>query len=132
MINIRVENIDYEQRLIKLINTKNKKIRYACYGALTAKYIQKLSDRKIYLIKLKKSGIQSLMRRVSLKLGIKIHSHMFRHTYASVLNVNDSNMYFIMQSLGHCSLDMTAKYIHSDVNLQKKKYDRFFKIDNYF
>lgn len=131
IVNILIENIDFDERVIKLVNTKNKKIRYVCYGELTAKYICDFKLNKGYLIKLKKSGIQSLMRRLSNNIGFKIHSHMFRHTYASILNVNDSNLYYIMQGLGHSSLDMTKKYIHSDYNLQKKKYDKFFKIENY-
>lgn len=132
LVNITIENINFDQRMIKLINTKNKKIRYACYGELTAKYIDNYKDETLFLIKMKVSGIKSFMRRLSNKLGFKIHTHMFRHTYASVLNINDSNMYYIMQCLGHSSLDMTARYIHADSNLQKKKYDQFFKIENYF
>ena len=130
IICIKVENINFEHRTIKLISTKNKKIRYVCYGDLTAEYISLFKSR-CYLISLKKTGIQSLMRRVTNKVGFKIHSHMFRHTYASILNINDSNLYYIMQCMGHSSLDMTARYIHSNLIIQKKKYDQFFNIENY-
>lgn len=64
-------------------------------------------------------GIERIVRTCGSKVGIKVHPHMLRHTYAThtlvVLQRRKSNiepLVFLQRQLGHSSIQTTMIYLH--------------------
>ena len=66
-------------------------------------------------------SIEVIIREIGQRIGIKIHPHMLRHTYAThTLNLlqrakrqgNLEPLVFLQNQLGHASIEQTRKYLH--------------------
>ena len=64
-------------------------------------------------------GIERIVRNIGKKVGIKVHPHMLRHTYAThtlvALQRNRGDidpLVFVQRQLGHSSLQTTMVYLH--------------------
>lgn len=64
-------------------------------------------------------GIERIIRNIGKKVGIKVHPHMLRHTYAThtlvALQRNRGDidpLVFVQRQLGHSSLQTTMVYLH--------------------
>lgn len=59
--------------------------------------------------RLSANGIQQMIRKVGRKLGITLHPHLLRHTFAINFIRNGANTFECQYALGHSSLDMTRR-----------------------
>lgn len=59
-----------------------------------------------------KRTIQAALARIGANLGIILHPHRLRHTYACQLLAAGVNLYDLAQLLGHNSVATTAIYLH--------------------
>jgi len=85
--NIMPENIDWEQRIIK-VRVKGQKEAFATYGDMTAQYLEKWLTKYTpngNIWGLDKWGIISMLRRLGEATGIKCNPHVFRRTFACLL-----------------------------------------------
>ncbi|MFM4777929.1 tyrosine-type recombinase/integrase [Aeromonas veronii] len=64
-------------------------------------------------------GIERIVRNIGKKVGIKVHPHMLRHTYAThtllALQRNRGDiepLVFVQRQLGHSSIQTTMVYLH--------------------
>lgn len=64
-------------------------------------------------------GIERIVRNIGKKVGIKVHPHMLRHTYATqtlvTLQRNRGDvdpLIFVQRQLGHSSIQTTMVYLH--------------------
>ncbi|HEH9411859.1 TPA: tyrosine-type recombinase/integrase [Aeromonas salmonicida] len=64
-------------------------------------------------------GIERIVRNIGKKVGIKVHPHMLRHTYAThtlvTLQRNRGDiepLVFVQRQLGHSSIQTTMVYLH--------------------
>lgn len=56
-------------------------------------------------------GIRSLCRKYSIVIGLRLHPHIFRHTFAKqFLTDNENDLVSLAQILGHENLNTTATY----------------------
>ena len=75
------------------------------------------TNNKEYLFNIKKSAIRSLFERTKKQLHFtKMHPHMLRHTYATILINNNCDLEFIRLTLGHSNLLTTQRYLHYNLD----------------
>ena len=56
-------------------------------------------------------GIKSLMDRLEARLGFRIHTHAFRHTYATVSVQMDVQLEKLRSAMGHEEYDSLLQYV---------------------
>ena len=56
-------------------------------------------------------GIDSLMDRLQLRVGFRVHAHAFRHTFATVCTQNDWNLEKLRAAMGHSDYSVLQRYV---------------------
>ena len=118
--NLVWDDIDLENRLIFLTNTKNSKPREIPINDDIFKVLNRI-PRHIsspYVFS-QESGkpwkdLRGSISSTANRAGIKKHitHHTFRHTFASHLVMSGVDLLTVMELLGHSSLDMVQRYAH--------------------
>ena len=120
LINIRLENILFDDKLIKILGKRNKERMIPMLPALSSNILDYIEDKKpqTYLFETKKSQklsvsttyriINKYFRLVSSK--VKVSPHVLRHTFATHMLNNGADINTIKEILGHSSLSSTQIY----------------------
>ena len=117
---LRVDAIDWQQRIAKLYGKGNKE-RYVPFSPVTAKGMQRygLRERKGHSDRffeseeghpLSRSGLTQICRRLSRQAGIHVTPHKCRHTFSIEYLRGGGSVFALQKMLGHTSLDMTLRY----------------------
>jgi integrase len=135
LINIELENVDFENRSIFLKRTKTHRTRYVFYTSETSKliklYLKDVEEGRKWLFlstknnKLTISCVEQIFTRIRKRFGLdKFSPHMLRHTFSTNLYNNRADLVFIETVMGHSNTETTKRYIHTDVKANRDKYDR--------
>lgn len=142
IINLKLEDIDFINKTIKLTTTKNKKQSYVPMSKALEKVLKEYlslweHDRDSYLfpncegIQLTDTGLKTIVRKYNISRGIsKTSIHLFRHTFAKMYILNGGGMMQLQKLLGHSTLDMTRKYVNLYGTDLAIDYDKFNPLDN--
>lgn len=57
---------------------------------------------------------------------LKIHPHIFRHTFATNCITSGMNPVAVMKIMGHTDIEMVQHYTHPDLDFIQKEYDNIF------
>lgn len=134
LVNIKIKDIDFIERSIKVLG-KGSKDRYVFFSSLTLnilmewmQYYKEISKSEYLFVNYNGEGmtVRSVERIVKLagdKIGIKLHPHMLRHTFATDLLNKGADLRMIQELLGHENLDTTQIYTHISNSRIKEVYD---------
>ena len=142
LMNIEISDINMEQQLMKVDGKTGERV--VRYGETTAKALKqylKLRSRvnshneSLWLTKkgitLKDSSVETLFIKLRKRTGIHVHSHLLRHTFATMWLKNGGDSLMLQRLLGHTTLMMTNRYCQAvgceDVVEAHRKYS---PIDN--
>lgn len=122
--NILIKDIDFEERVIYLRKTKNRKQYCIPLSEALSKVLKEYIEfrngkEEDYLFctqtggKLTTSALQSAMLRYNRKRGIEKNSeHLLRHMFANLYYKNGGDVVSLNYILGHKDLKMTQHYLN--------------------
>lgn len=131
--NCRITDIDSKNMRIKIVQGKGRKDRFTILSGqvlleLRAYYI--IYKPKEYLFNGDRPGkrysvrsIQHLMQKALIKVGLESKNytiHTIRHSFATHLVDNGTDLHTVKELLGHSCLQTTMQYMH----LSKKRIDQ--------
>lgn len=141
IFNLCWSDIDLQNKIITLRNTKNTKTRIIympdnIYKMLLHKSINQKKSSFLFLNKdgNKVKGVSHAFAHVvdilKLNEGVKdirqkVVFHTLRHTYASWLAQMGTDLYVVQQLMGHSSFAMTQRYAHLSPETLKKAVNNF-------
>lgn len=135
--NLNVSNVNFEERLIRVEEGKGEKDRVVPVNEDTIKMLKEYLDREegpLFLGKDEKritpEKIRYIFKKYSEKSGIKCTPHTLRHTFATHMLEQGTDVRVIQNILGHASLDTTQIYTKVSGKHLKDSYDKVDLFEN--
>ena len=136
LINMNIEDIDFEEKKIKILAKGNKE-RYVYFSEYCKnkllKYMEirqskKITENALFIStrnrRLSKSSIENICRQAYKLMGLndkKYCVHTLRHTAATIyFEANGRDILLLKEILGHSSILSTQIYTHTYSNLTKE------------
>jgi len=145
LINIKVKDVDFDNNVVYVNVTKNRKPLIVPLNRTMAsilneylKYRQHKSDEdylfsNVFGQQLVKSTCYHKLYEYNKRRGVETTGiHRYRHTFAKQWILNGGNVVSLSQLLGHSSLDITQNYIHLLVSDVAKQVDEFNVLDKFY
>ena len=140
LVNANLTDIDFERSTLKVFG-KGSKERLVPLNKIVLNSLRAYLDRRpisecpsIFLNRfgnrLSGRSIETLVKKYVLKSGInksKISPHKLRHTFATLLHMNEVDILEIQKLLGHASITSTQIYTHTNPDKLKQAVE---KLDN--
>ena len=137
VINIKTKDVDFVHNEIKVTGKGNKE-RTVLFTDNTKALLElnlKKSKNKEYLFsaykhpynKLERFAVNALIKRLSEDTQIKIHPHLFRHTFATKALNGGMDIVSIQKLLGHDYISTTQVYAEMTLDTVRKNYRKVFK-----
>jgi ORF-2 with homology to tn21 tnpI gene len=133
LLNLRITDIDSGNMVVHIRNSKGNKDRVVMLS------YQLLQDLRVYFFKYKpkdyliegqggglysEKSVQNVVKDAAVRAGIKkqVTPHILRHSFATHLLENGTDIRYIQQLLGHSSVKTTEIYTHiTDISKSKIK-----------
>jgi integrase/recombinase XerC len=136
LVNSNIENLDFERNTLKVMG-KGAKERLVPLNSIVLEALRDYLERRyisdsdaIFLnrFKYRLSGrsVENIVKKYVKLSGInniKISPHKLRHTFATLLHLNDVDILEIQKLLGHAAITSTQIYTHTNPEKLKKAVD---------
>ena len=139
LVNLDLGDVDLRDRTVRVIG-KGNKARVVPVGRFAVEAIGTwlkerggLADAAEPALFVSKRGGRLLQRAVQLRierwakmqgLGVHLHPHMFRHSFATHLLESSQDLRAVQELLGHANISTTQVYTHLDFQHLAKIYDQ--------
>ena len=121
LLNLKRKDLDFDTNLILIRkgkgakdrmtllspNIKDDLLKYYSISEFNTEYIFEGKNGKY-----SKKSVQKILERLGNKIGLKIHPHMLRHSFATHLLEQGTDIRHIQRLLGHSSFSTTEIYAH--------------------
>ena len=142
LLNLKLEDIDYEKGFLRVNRGKGDKDRVVPLGKLACKYLenyiklvridlQRIRNSQYLFLSLAGTPMEetSLRKRLhkytqKARINKTITPHVFRHTCATHLIQQKANIRCVQEILGHKSLDTTQKYTQITITDLKEAHQK--------
>jgi integrase/recombinase XerD len=131
LIDLKRKDIDFERNLLNVKKGKGKKDRVTLISDFLKLDLLKYYSNNIFKTeyvfegrngKYTKKSVQKVLDQAGKKIGIKVTPHMLRHSFATHLLEQGTDIRYIQKLLGHSDLKTTEIYTHlSNKDLSKIK-----------
>lgn len=121
-----------KQRIVPLgIGTRRVLSRYLSRRPPIAEtdYLFLMSDLRPISVNTVKQLFRKLKKRANIP---RLRSHLLRHTFATLYLENGGDIYALQQILGHTSLEMVKRYVHTTRRKLIPKFSEYSPMDNLF
>jgi len=138
LVGLDLNAVDLKDRTVR-VDGKGGKTRIVPIGRFAVSALQKWLDERAALPKredaavfMGRGGRRLTPRAVQLRvniwarrqgLGVHVHPHMFRHSFATHLLESSSDLRGVQELLGHADISTTQIYTHLDFQHLAKVYD---------
>lgn len=142
IVNIKISDLDFEHKTIKLAHTKNKKQMIVPMSESLAKVLRKYLEAwehkdDDYLFcsqtgtQLTPSTIENNVREYNHARGVlRTSVHSFRHSFARNYIIAGGEVTKLQKLLGHSTVSVTMKYVKLYGNDLKNGYEEFNPLNN--
>ena len=119
LANLLVSHINFESNRLVVVAGKGSKDRIIPIGnrlTLDLKMLcaDKLADESVFGLNYRSLGMK--IKEWADKAGVPIHTHSFRHYFATKLVEKGANIRIVQELLGHSSLNTTQVYLSVTAN----------------
>lgn len=123
-INLKIEDVDFDRRMVHIRESKYKKDRYVPISYLVLKGVGKYIDTsnpkewlfngKIRGNKISRAGIRHALNATTTKAGLTkgVCVHTLRHSYATHLLEMGLDIVSLKNQMGHANISTTLMYLH--------------------
>lgn len=137
--NLRWGDIDIDRGIITILQSKNKRTRYAFMTVVVKDLFSKMTagkpedfvflDRKGQKLFDISNVFQRIVDEIGFNAGVedpkrKVVFHTLRHSFASLLVENGTDLYTVQKLLGHQTLSQTTRYAHLSNGALRNAVDR--------
>lgn len=128
LINLKLEDLDFKERRLKVVQGKGSKDRYNIMPKTLSnelsqyiKLLNKKPESFIFNSPLKDGRpiTRDTVQKMIKKINIKISPHVLRHSYATHIYNKTGDIKAVKDLLGHVNISTTDIYTH--ISTEKKK-----------
>jgi integrase/recombinase XerC len=138
LVGLDVTSLDLKDRLVRVLG-KGSKARIVPVGRFAAEAVQRWLTERVNLARSgeaalfvgrngKRLGPRAVQSRIAYwarrqGLGVPVHPHLFRHSFASHLLESSGELRGVQELLGHADISTTQVYTHLDFQHLARIYD---------
>lgn len=125
---IKRSDFDFSKRQCKIFSPKTNRERIVFFTNKTKEIIEYYFDSEaedINAFNITKEAVTSIICRIAIYFdNIKLHPHIFRHSFCINLLLNGIDLYTASKLMGHKNIDTTTRYLGLTTEQMQNLYDK--------